>query len=297
MRKHLTLRCVGALLLIFTTNALAQFSYYRNQGDLVIVGGFSTNKSTNNIGGFFGYNITPALSLGFDFTHISIKNVDLSANRILPAVLFYPIQQSQKIPVTVYAQAAYFYGSFSSAELDNLGFSLSSYGFNFGFGISSEQIISNTFSIIPGAGVEYIVSESKIEDSFGNSITESSTNTAFNINAMFVLGASDNVFVYTLPFLSIAEGETSPGISFGLGFRNRRPRLHTKTKDSDRDLFDLELEDPTTRLPNFRAAVPTAKKYTDEEIIRLFRKKYPNLKQKSDVQLIQLIEKKYKATK
>lgn len=297
MRKHLTLRCVGALLLIFTTNALAQLSYYRNQGDLVIVGDFSTNEAANNIGGFLGYNVTPAFSLGFDFTHISIKNVDLSANRILPAVLFYPIQQSQQIPVTVYAQAAYFYGSFSSAELDNLGLSLSSYGFNFGFGISSEQMISNIFSIIPGGGVEFIIAESKVEDAFGNSLTDNSTTTAFNLNTMFLLGASDNVFIYTLPYLAISEGETSPGISFGLGFRNRKPRLQVETKDSDRDLFDLELEDPTTSLPNFRAAVPTAKKYTDEEIIRLFRKKYPNLKQKSDAQLIQLIEKKYKATK
>jgi hypothetical protein len=62
----------------------------------------------------------------------------------------------------------------------------------------------------------------------------------------------------------------------------------------DQDLSDFDIEDPVTRLPNFRSAVPNVKKYTDEEILELFRKKYPNLKQKSDDQLIELIEKKYK---
>lgn len=294
MRKHSTFQCVGALLLIFTTSALAQLSYYRNQGDLAIVGGFSTNEATNNIGGFLSYNATPALSLGFDFTHISFKDADLSANRISPVALFYPIQQSRQIPITVYAQAAYFYGSFSSVALDNLGVTLSAYGFNFGFGISSEQMISDYFSIIPGAGGEFISAKTKAEDTFGNSITDNSTTTAFNLNTMFLLGASDNVFIYILPHLSFSEGETSPGISFGLGFRNRKPRVQAENRDLDRDLYNLELEDPTTRLPNFRAAVPSATKYSDDEILCLFRKKYPNLMQKSDDQLIQLIEKKYK---
>ncbi|MCI0696051.1 hypothetical protein L0337_29130 [candidate division KSB1 bacterium] len=111
---------------------------------------------------------------------------------------------------------------------------------------------------------------------------------------MFVLGASNNVFVYALPNLSISEGETTPGISFGLGFRNRKPSLKAKPRDVDQDLSDFDIEDPVARLPNFRSAVPNAKKYTDEEILELFRKKYPNLKQKSDDQLIELIEKKYK---
>lgn len=48
-----------------------------------------------------------------------------------------------------------------------------------------------------------------------------------------------------------------------------------------------------TSLPNFRAAVPQAKKSTDKEILSLFRKKFPKLKEKSDDELIQLIEKKY----
>lgn len=294
MKKFSSIYCILAFVLIFVTNAFAQLSYYRNQGDLVIIGGFSTNETSNNVGGLLGYNITPAFSIGFDFTHISFKDVELSANRILPIALFYPIQQNEKIPLTAYAQAAYFHGSFSSSELDNLGLSLSSNGFNFGFGVFTEQMVSEIFSIIPGGGVEFIIGKTKLKDDLGNSISENSTTTIFNINSMFVLGASNNVFVYALPNLSISEGETTPGISFGLGFRNRKPSLKAKSRDLDQDLSDFDIEDPVTKLPNFRAAVPTANKYTDDEILELFKKKYPNLKQKSDDQLIELIEKKYK---
>lgn len=282
---------------IFATNATAQFSYYRNQGDLLIVGGFSTNETNNNIGGFLGYNVTSPFSIGLDFTHISFKDLDLSANRITPIALFYPIQQSRRIPVTAYTQLAYFHGSFSSSELDNLGLSLSASGLNFGFGIFTEQIISEIFSIIPGGGVEFITGKTKLKDNLGNSISKSSTTTVFNLNTMFVLGASENVFVYTLPYLSIAEGEPSPGISFGLGFRNEKPSLKAESKNLDEDLSEFEIEEPETRLSNFRAAVSSANKYTDEEILKLFRKKYPNLQKKSDEQLIELIEKKYKKNK
>jgi len=294
MKKFSAIYYIWVFIVTFPINAFAQLSYYRNQGDLVIIGGFSTNETNNNIGGALSYNITPFFSVGFDFTHISFKDVELSANRILPTALFYPIQQSKKVPLTAYAQAAYFHGSFSSSELDNLGLSLSSDGFNFGFGLFTEQMVSEIFSIIPGGGVDFITGKTKLKDDLGNSLSENSTTTIFNLNTMFVLGASDNVFIYALPNLSIAEGKTTPGISFGLGFRNRKPSIQTKSRDLDQDLSDLEIEDPVTKLPNFRTAVPTAKKYTDEELLGLFRKKYPSLKQKSDDQLIELIEKKYK---
>ncbi len=48
-----------------------------------------------------------------------------------------------------------------------------------------------------------------------------------------------------------------------------------------------------TALPNFRSAVPSASKSTDEEILNMFRKKYPRLQEKSDEELVKMIEKKY----
>ena len=57
--------------------------------------------------------------------------------------------------------------------------------------------------------------------------------------------------------------------------------------------LDAELDAPSTRLPNFRAAVPKSKKLSDEKILELYRKKYPKLKDKSDEELIEIIERTY----
>ena len=294
MNARLSIGCIIALTAFFLTDALAQFGYYQRQGDFRIVGKFSTSETSNNFGGTMGYNVTPAFTIGLDVTHIALKDLDLSANRFAPLAIFYPIQQSQNIPLSAYGQIAYFSGSFSSDELKDLGLSLSSSGLNFSFGIFTEQIVSEIFSIIPGGSVEFITAKSKLKNDIGNSISGSSTTTIFNFNAMFVLGTSENAFLYTLPGVSISEGETSLGISFGIGFRNRKPGQNSYPQKIDQELFDLEIHDPTTRLPNFRSAISTATKYTDDEILRMFRKKYPKLENKSDEQLIELIEKKYR---
>ncbi|NIR49545.1 MAG: hypothetical protein GWN41_09865 [Phycisphaerae bacterium] len=52
--------------------------------------------------------------------------------------------------------------------------------------------------------------------------------------------------------------------------------------------------DKQTRLYFFREMVSEASKYSDEHILKMYRKKYPNLRQKSDDKIIELIEKHYK---
>jgi len=56
----------------------------------------------------------------------------------------------------------------------------------------------------------------------------------------------------------------------------------------------IEEDEEETRLPYFRLVVPTANKYSDQQILDLYRKKYSNLKNKSEEALIELIERKHK---
>lgn len=61
----------------------------------------------------------------------------------------------------------------------------------------------------------------------------------------------------------------------------------------DEELFNSSLFESATKLPNFRAAVPNASKFSDEQIIQMFKKKFPNLQDKNDSEIVQLIERKY----
>lgn len=56
---------------------------------------------------------------------------------------------------------------------------------------------------------------------------------------------------------------------------------------------ELAKPENETQLPNFRAAMPQANKYNDDEILAFYRKKFPNLIKRSDEELINLIETKY----
>lgn len=68
-------------------------------------------------------------------------------------------------------------------------------------------------------------------------------------------------------------------------FDHRDTNLFEKTS-----FFENQVE---TRLPNFRAAMPQAAKYSDSEIIQMFMEKFPRLRQKTQAELIELIEAKY----
>lgn len=66
------------------------------------------------------------------------------------------------------------------------------------------------------------------------------------------------------------------------------------SKVSIEEKIDEQKEAPSTRLFYFRKVVNSATKFTDDQILKFYRKKYPALKSKSDNELISLIEKKYK---
>jgi len=64
-------------------------------------------------------------------------------------------------------------------------------------------------------------------------------------------------------------------------------------EENQDNLFDASLFETESRLPHFRAAVPQADKYADDQIVRMFKDKFPKLRSKSDDEIIRMIERKY----
>lgn len=86
------------------------------------------------------------------------------------------------------------------------------------------------------------------------------------------------------------------GNSSSLVFEQDEPHQSTSRELKRNVISDEEilLQEPETQFPNFRRAVKSAEKYSDAEIIELFRKKFPKMQSRSDAELIQLIENKYR---
>ena len=294
MKKSLWFFFSGFISLIWNTISPAQINFYESQGRITAISAFSTNENSNNLGASFSYQGSPQFSFGASFRHLAFKDVNLGAYSFAPFISFYLIRQNNQFPLTSVVQAAYFAGSFNSSDLDQLGLKITSSGFNFNLSIFSEQLLSPFFSIIPGVIAEYIISNTKLRDNYGNYTKENSTITIFNFIAAFVFKANPNFFMFASPSISISEGETEPSISIGIGFKIKdKPKPKKAFRPDDLEPYLENLNSETTKLPNFRAAVPKAKKYSDKEILSMFRKKFPRLRNISDEKLIRLIERKY----
>ena len=63
-------------------------------------------------------------------------------------------------------------------------------------------------------------------------------------------------------------------------------------EENQDNLFDASLFETESRLPHFRAAVPRAEKYTDDQIVEMFKSKFPKLRSKSDGEIIRMIERR-----
>ncbi|MCB0479731.1 MAG: hypothetical protein KDC84_16300, partial [Crocinitomicaceae bacterium] len=136
----------------------------------------------------------------------------------------------------------------------------------------------------------------KISENSSVILKETVNEVGFNFHFGIRAATSLNNYFYLGPKLTVIDNTTSFSIVAGFGFGKNET---DKTRDSGKDFrTTTELDDlignvEFSQLPNFRAAVPKSKSYSDEEILELFRKKYPNLGSRSDEELILLIEKKY----
>lgn len=166
----------------------------------------------------------------------------------------------------------------------------------FSFGIYSEQLINPFFSILPGAQANYSITKAKAEDELGNFAEAKESSMSYRFDVAFLFKASKTFFMFAAPAISLFEGETTESINIGFGLTSE-PKSHIAKNEkivSGLSQDDLQLDfDKITKLPNFRAAVPQASKYTDQEIVKMFRKKFPKFNNKTDDELIALIEKNY----
>jgi hypothetical protein len=249
------------------------------------------------VGGTLGFvkgrTVDVGLAIGKLSTNTAVvQGLDLSVIHISPHLTFFPISQRDAMPVTIGLTAGYSAIKFASPLLTQANVSINASDVDFQLNVFSRFPVSPVTSFILGGSVVYLSRTFRASSPVGG-IQLTVSDVGFNIHGDFKFSNAGNSFFYCGPKFTVFDNTTSIALTAGVGFGSTRNEMRSAYRN-DAD-FDAALEDPEpTRLPNFRKARGESQKYTDEQILAMFRRKFPSAKDKSDEELVELIERKYR---
>ncbi len=287
----LTILAFSSFLLLCQNTQAQSTLVERGENAFYLGGGFSGGDNVNSTGGDhvnaigagLGYAKGGLLGGGIELSRLIFGDSDLKGTEITPAVFFTPIRQSPSIPIAISLSANYSVLDYSSGRFAASGLNLSGSSFGAGANIFSNISIGPTADFVPSFGFGYISGSSKLEDKFGIAIKTNVNGIGYDLTAGFRFNTSASSFFFILPNVFIFKDKATFALTVGMGLGKTRT---TGAVDLARS---MELEDRTA-LPNFRRANPQFNKYSDNQILALYRKKYPRLQGKSDIEVIKLIE-------
>jgi hypothetical protein len=206
-----------ALLLTSVPNANAQFGPYIEKG-FGFGAGFSSSENTTQLGASAGYVFVPAFEIGVGVSRSSSDETDVTTTSVGPFVAVYPVRQSNDFPLSVYLGGSYSFVSFAGDAIDQLedqGVDLSGNVIGVQVGVYRSFDASDTFKIIPYAGVGY--SRQNTEASgFGESESNSEETTYFTVSGSLLFETSETTHFALTPSASFGDEDSSFGISASL---------------------------------------------------------------------------------
>ena len=216
--------CLVILSLVFLIpfGGFAQVSKYFEKGTsgFDISAGFLSNDDMSGFLFFGGYSIESLIDLGLTVGRLSanLENTtdDLYATAIAPHIGIHVLKQTQDIPVSFFLSGTYESDSFSGDVLDDLGWEMTGSGYGFGALLYGVVSSNQNVAIVPSTGVSYTKAKVKLEDIFGNSITEEEDDVSFSIGLGFGFTLHSDQILYLDPNVSFNNQNTTFGISIGM---------------------------------------------------------------------------------
>ncbi len=212
---------LGLAFVMVPASADAQNKYLgRGTSGFGIGAGFGTGNDVNDLGAAAGYSFNGMVSVGLGFDRLTVDGVDdMSALQFSPFVGVVALKQSEEMPISLEFGGSYLNMRFSGDALDALDWEMSQTGFGFGGSVYGAMEMSETTSLIPDFGISHTMLDLKIEDEFGNSITEDANVTSFSFGAAIAFEtASQNVFNMHAGVSIPDEGDAMFGLSLGMVF-------------------------------------------------------------------------------
>jgi len=142
---------------------------------------------------------------------------DLKATGISPYLEIHALKQTDIIPISLTIGGSFSKISYSADFLDDYGCEMKGTGFSFGGLIYGSMMLSPNANLIPMVAIVYSYWETKIEDSYGASISDDSESLTFKAGfSVDFITPTSNIF-FISPNISIDDDDyTSLSITIGL---------------------------------------------------------------------------------
>ena len=204
---------------IMVTSIYSQAMYVNDSNNYIIVqGDYETesetdgNTTTISIGG--SYIFQGNFELGVGYLSGSYKNdADSYYNHNLTGFAFdmgYHIK-NPTYPANIALTGGYMTISMDADYLDELEWKVSGNGTGIGAKLYKSVVKTETYELIPFVGFSSLTINTKIEDSYGDSLEEDEESTVVNIGVGVKL---NNLIVQ--PTISQSDGESDFSVSFGM---------------------------------------------------------------------------------
>ena len=216
-----TLIAIILLLLIRPNNLFAQGIHLKKGSNgFIISGSYSSSDDATGIGADAGLSLNGLFDLGISVARSRPKDEDLGdikATSISPFVEINIFKQTDTIPISLSIGGSFSKVSFSGGFLDDYNWEAKGIGFSYGGLIYGSMMLSQNANLVPMVAIVYNYNETRIEDSYGESVTDDSESLTFKTGfSIDFITPTGNVF-FILPSISIDDDDyTSLDITIGL---------------------------------------------------------------------------------
>ena len=219
-RLRLSALCAIALFpAMLSSDAASAQSMYLKKGTsgFGIGGSFATGDDWTGFSLGVGYSISGIADVGFAVGRVSLED-DLTVIALAPSLAACLLKQTPEMPISLELALGYEHDSFHSDALDMLGWSMSGSAYWFGGAVYSSISASPSVDVIPIFGVQYVRTEVKVKDTYGNSVSADDDTTPFAFGISLSFRTPEKRVLFITPRISIYEDTTSFRLSLGFVF-------------------------------------------------------------------------------
>ena len=212
----------------------------RGESGFGVRGGVSFSEDSSGFGLTLDYLVAGILDLGISVGRGGLDEeevgTEISFTSISPSMGVYVLKQAPEIPISCYVEAGYLKATYSGDALDELNWDMTASGWGLAGSIFGRMPLSPEAVLIPRVGVSHASIEGKIEDRFGDSISNEEATTSFDLGLSFGFDLSSDSVFFISPGLSFGDETTtfSVNIGFAVDTTPRKSNWGSRTKPERR---------------------------------------------------------------